>query len=171
MLHSEEAKECDGSSNSIISPPTTVSSSFGQETKEDIQASEDDRSNDSSSVVSSQRRTRASNDKFRISTKQFALTYPQCGVLRATFDSSFKEHFRPAQFASAREVHSDGNYHMHVFVSFTRRVDVRSSRYFDLAFDGAIYHPNVQSCKDRTKWLTYISKGDDHGVDAILGNS
>jgi len=104
---------------------------------------------------------------FRLCCKQFALTYPQCPVERAVFDPAFDLKFHPFEFASAREQHQDGSFHLHVYVAFPKRVDVQSSRYFDLAFAGQTYHPNVQKCKSREAWLEYIGKGDDHGADAV----
>lgn len=101
---------------------------------------------------------------FRATGKRFALTYPKCPVSRAVFDPAFQLKFRPTELVTAREKHKDGTYHLHVFVSFLKRKDVRSSRYFDVAFDGITYHPNTQLCRDRSKWLKYLSKGDDHGV-------
>lgn len=101
---------------------------------------------------------------FRIKAKQFALTYPQCPVERAVFDPAFRLKFRPREFASAREEHKDGSHHLHVFVAFDKPLDVQSARYFDVAIDAVLYHPNTQRCKSRASWLEYISKGDDHGV-------
>lgn len=101
---------------------------------------------------------------FRLQCKQFALTYPQCPVARATFDAAFKLKHSPAEFASAREEHQDGSYHLHLFVSYGKCKDVRSARAFDVAVDGVTYHCNIQKCKNRAAWLKYISKGDDHGV-------
>jgi len=104
---------------------------------------------------------------FRVSGKQFALTYPKCPVSRADFDSAFRLQHVVAEFASARELHEDGTHHLHLFVAFAKRVDVQSARYFDLSFEGKVYHPNVQLCRNKSQWLTYISKGDDHGVDEL----
>nr|WAE42211.1 MAG: replication associated protein [Cressdnaviricota sp.] len=106
---------------------------------------------------------------FRVQGKQFALTYPQCPVERAEFDPVFKAKFKPVEFASARELHKDGEYHLHVFVAFGTRRNVQSARYFDVSIKDKTYHPNTQKCKDRKKWLRYISKDGDHGVDELCG--
>jgi len=110
------------------------------------------------------KKKKARRGDFRIKAKQFALTYPQCPVDRATFDAAFRLKFSPREFASAREEHADGSHHLHLFVAFDRPVDVQSARYFDMAIDAVVYHPNTQRCKNRAAWLEYISKGDDHGV-------
>lgn len=108
------------------------------------------------------------NKKFRMQAKQYALTYPQCPVVRAAFDAEFNKRFSPHEYASARESHQDGNYHMHVFVAFKSKKNVQSARYFDVSIEGSTYHPNIQKCRSRDHWLQYIAKGDDHGVADLV---
>jgi len=116
------------------------------------------------------KRGRGRHGSFRIQARTYALTYPKCPVERSVFDEEFKRKFVPVEFASAREQHKDGSYHLHVFVDFGKRRDVQSTRYFDLAFESITYHPNIQRCKSRRKWLDYISKGRDHGVASLSGD-
>lgn len=102
---------------------------------------------------------------FRITGKQFAITYPRCEVLRDRFDQEFKSrHAGLEEYHSAREDHKDGGKHIHVFVSYRGRKDVSSARYFDITIDGITYHPNIQKCKNRRDWIKYISKGDDSSL-------
>jgi len=110
------------------------------------------------------RRKRRRVRAFRIAAKEFALTFPQCPVARPEFDAEFKRKFQPDQYASAREQHVDGHFHLHLYVAYRRRVDVQSSRHFDVSVEGSTYHPNVQKVRNRSQWLQYISKGPDHGV-------
>lgn len=107
---------------------------------------------------------------FRIQARSYAITYPRCGVDRSPFDEKFKLLFRPVSYASAREQHADGGYHMHVFADFGKKYDVRSARHFDLAIDGNTYHPNIQKCRNRKQWLVYISKGEDHSANELSGD-
>lgn len=102
--------------------------------------------------------------EFRVSSKQFALTYPQCSVLRSIFDPIFRRLFKPTEYASAREQHADGNYHLHVFCAYLKRKDVQKASYFDVSIEEHGYHPNVQACRDRAAWLKYLSKEADNGV-------
>lgn len=125
-------------------------------------------SSSTSSVQSGPSRKRRKGAKkkkraFRLSCKQYSLTYPQCPVSRAVFDEAFKLKFRPGEYASAREPHADGNFHLHLFCSYFKRLDVRSSRHFDVAIEGVNYHPNIQKTKNKLAWLEYINKGDDYG--------
>lgn len=119
---------------------------------------------DAASAAASSSACSGRGGKFRVCARSFALTYPQCAVQRADFDPVFKLKFGPAEFASAREDHADGSKHLHVFVAFKKRVDVRRARHFDVAIGGRTYHANTQRVKSRAAWLQYISKGDDHGV-------
>lgn len=104
------------------------------------------------------------SEYFRVTSKHFALTYPQCDVSRAVFTARFRELFRPAESNFAREQHQDGSYHLHVFAGFLKRVDVRSARRFDVSIEGRTYHPNIQAARSKRNWLDYISKGNDHDV-------
>jgi len=108
---------------------------------------------------------------FRLQGKQFAITFPKCPVLRDVFDEVFKGKFRPSEFASAREQHADGSFHLHLFVGYRSRKDVRSARHFDVTVDGVTYHPNIQRVRSRNQWLEYISKGEDHGVADLSGDN
>lgn len=105
---------------------------------------------------------------FRLKTKQFAITYPRCEVERSVFDDQFRLAHGPVmEFASAREAHADGGYHLHVYVAYQQAKDVQSARAFDVAIDGVTYHPNIQRCKCRADWLKYISKEHDNGVAEV----
>jgi len=103
---------------------------------------------------------------FRLQSKHFCITYPKCEVARTEFDREFKlRHTGVEEYQSAREQHKDGSYHIHVYVRYSKRLDVCNTRYFDIEFEGRGYHPNIQGCKNRGKWLEYIAKGTDTSVD------
>jgi len=146
---------------------TIVSSTSGADSNGRVIVLSGDSGSDDSSVEGSGKRGRGRHGSFRIQARTYAITYPQCPVERAVFDTEFKRKFKPSQFASAREQHQDGSYHLHLFVDFGKRRDVQSSRYFDMAFEGVTYHPNVQRCRSRKKWLAYIGKGSDHGTASL----
>ncbi|UYD39087.1 MAG: replication associated protein [Wigfec virus K19_450] len=57
----------------------------------------------------------------------------------------------------SKEKHESGSDHFHAYVSFKRKPDIRSSRFFD--YKGC--HPNLQPCKKVQAWLTYIKKDGD----------
>nr|WAE42227.1 MAG: replication associated protein [Cressdnaviricota sp.] len=116
--------------------------------------------------------------KFRMQSKEFAITYPQCDAPRDLFDKAFREAFKPDEYASAREQHVDGNFHIHLMVTYYKRKNIQSAGYFDLKIPGypgsngnkkGEYHPNIKKVQDhlggRKGWLEYMSKENDFGGD------
>lgn len=96
--------------------------------------------------------------------KDFSVTFPRCEVERAVFDAAFISQHGPfAEYVSARELHSDGGHHLHLFLRYKSRKDLRSARALDVAIDGRTFHPNIQKCRCRDDWLMYLSKESDHG--------
>jgi len=57
----------------------------------------------------------------------------------------------------SQEAHQDGNTHYHSYVRFSKKPDIRSSRFFD--FHGC--HPNIQATKKVQAWKTYVKKDGD----------
>lgn len=100
---------------------------------------------------------------FRAQTRYVLLTYAQCGDLDhwAVHDviTSY-----PAECLIGREDHADGGVHLHAFVDFGRRVNLRDARRFDV--DG--YHPNIQPCgRTPQKMLDYAIKDGDVVAGAL----
>lgn len=109
---------------------------------------------------------------FRCRAKSFALTFSRCPVERDDFDAAFKLQRGPFPvYQSARELHKDGFPHLHVFIGYFKRRDVRSARSFDVAIDGTTYHPNFSKCRSEAAWQKYISKGDDHDLAPSLSGA
>lgn len=42
----------------------------------------------------------------------------------------------------ARELHEDGNYHIHAYLELDSKINVTNPLTFDLVVDGQRYHPN-----------------------------
>ncbi len=94
---------------------------------------------------------------FRVQSRYVLLTYSQCGELDpwAVHDSITSY---PAECLIGRENHADGGIHLHAFVDFGRRINLRDSRRFDV--DGR--HPNIQPCgRTPQKMLDYAIKDGD----------
>jgi len=128
---------------------------------------------------SSQSRIRSALSIELPSTQSYVNTFTQCQYEHSAVANyvcnvcvhcvQFTQKFGPfGEFASAREQHLDGDFHIHVFVAFQRRKDVQSSRAFDIHHAGAVYHPNIQKCESRANWLKYISKEGDNGVSELV---
>lgn len=93
---------------------------------------------------------------FRFQGKSVALTYPQCPVMKENALEHLLDKFPIDEYFIAREKHEDGEWHLHMYLSFKERVRTRDVR----AFDIGIYHPNIQTCKNKGRWLRYMSKED-----------
>lgn len=68
-----------------------------------------------------------SQPRFRVQTRYVLLTYAQCGDLDEWRVHDVITSF-PAECLIARETHADGGIHLHAFVDFGRRVDIRDPR-------------------------------------------
>lgn len=84
------------------------------------------------------------------------LTYPQCPLEREQLRDFFLSLEGSSKYFIARELHSDGAYHLHAYVNFGRRRRFTTSSCFDV--DG--YHPNIQRPRSAKHVLAYCSKSD-----------
>lgn len=104
----------------------------------------------------------SSSKKFRINAQHFALTYSQCGDLSKDEVLAYITEKRPVDHVvCGLEKHEDGGNHIHVYVRFTKKINVKSERFFDV--DG--YHPNIQAMRDPRKWYNYVTKEDKNYLE------
>ena len=97
------------------------------------------------------------SQQFRLQSRYVLLTYSQCGDLDPQLVCNHLATI-PAECLIGRENHADGGTHLHAFVDFGRRVDIRDPRRFDV--EG--YHPNIQPCgRTPQKMLDYAIKDGD----------
>ena len=110
-----------------------------------------------------------SQQRFRLQARYVLLTYAQCGDLDPWVVHDVITSF-PAECLIGRETHADGGTHLHAFVDFGRKVDIRDPRRFDV--EG--FHPNIQPCgRTPQKMLDYAIKDGDvvaGGLSPILDN-
>lgn len=94
---------------------------------------------------------------FRVNATRFLLTYPQssfdCDALFETL-SALPQGISKAIIT--RELHQDGNLHVHCAVEFQRRLNSQRVSIFD--HDGR--HPNIQSCRNWSACVEYCRKED-----------
>lgn len=64
----------------------------------------------------------------------------------------------------AREKHKDGTYHLHIFLEYHKKRDIRNPRIFD---DLCGKHCNITSVRYPAKTLRYIIKDDDYVLFGI----
>lgn len=95
------------------------------------------------------------NTMFRINARNFSLTYPQTP---AGFELKIQDFLNDlpnvAYYVIGTERHADGGLHQHVALGFTSKKNIRSQTFFDI--DGQ--HPNIQSTRNITDWITYCKK-------------
>ena len=91
------------------------------------------------------------------------LTYPQCGDLtRERLRDFLVQQLGAEQFCIARELHDDGNPHLHAVVRWGRRKRFVGPDCFDV--DGR--HPNIQRPNSLSRVLAYVRKSDDTPLDS-----
>jgi len=93
---------------------------------------------------------------FRINAKSFFLTYPQCTKTKEEVKAFLESKAPLAYYLIGRELHEDGNPHIHAVVTYKKKLNVKSNRYFDLDE----FHPNVQAAKNMAALKNYITKED-----------
>lgn len=100
---------------------------------------------------------------FRIQAKNFSITCPQCPLSKEDLLKHFKT-LSPVYVIVCEEKHEDGSPHLHAFIQFGRRKNVKDCKYFD--FGG--YHFNVQATKNVQDWIDYVKKEGQWIEDGIL---
>nr|UUV61250.1 C1 [Tomato mottle leaf curl virus] len=117
--------------------------------------------------------------RFRINSKNYFLTYPKCSLTKEEALSQLLGLQTPVNklfVRVARELHEDGEPHLHVLIQFEGKLQCTNERLFDLISPtrSAHFHPNVQGAKSSSDVKSYVEKdGDfiDHGVFQIDGRS
>lgn len=95
---------------------------------------------------------------FRLNSRNFFLTYPQCGEDKSTLLTFLKSIFKHWTYICvSREVHQDGGLHLHALICCSKKTDIRGPR---LDFQG--FHGNYQAARDVNATATYIKKDGDY---------
>ncbi|AFV91331.1 replication-associated protein [Dragonfly-associated mastrevirus] len=94
---------------------------------------------------------------FRIRAQNIFLTYPRCDLdpkdAGEIIQSKMQSH-EPKYILFSRELHSDGEYHLHGLLQLSRQFSSNNPRIFDI---GA-HHPNIQSAISPKSVRDYILK-------------
>nr|UUV61484.1 C1 [Tomato mottle leaf curl virus] len=117
--------------------------------------------------------------KFLINSKNYFITYPHCSLSKEEALSQLLALKTPTNkkfIRITRELHEDGEPHLHVLIQFEGKYRCTNCRFFDLVSPtrSTHFHPNVQGAKSSSDVKTYMEKdGDfiDHGVFQIDGRS
>jgi len=94
--------------------------------------------------------------KFSYDGVHVFLTYPQCALEREQLRDFLLQVAPDCAYIICRELHDDGNPHLHAYVHFGGRRRFTSDR----AFDVEGYHPNIQKPRSGADCIKYCRKED-----------
>nr|WBU87220.1 replicase [Papaya leaf curl Haveri virus] len=117
--------------------------------------------------------------RFQIYAKNYFLTYPQCSLTKEEALSQLQNLSTPTSnkfIRVCRELHENGEPHLHVLIQFEGKFKCQNNRFFDLVSPTrpAHFHPNIQGAKSSSDVKAYVEKnGDvlDFGVFQVDGRS
>ncbi|ADV15490.1 replication-associated protein [Sida micrantha mosaic virus [Brazil:Mato grosso do sul:2:2007] - [Bolivia]] len=104
--------------------------------------------------------------RFKINAKNYFLTYPQCSLTKEETLSQLQSLTTPVNkkyIKISRELHEDGQPHLHVLIQFEGKFQCTNQRFFDLVSPSRSvhFHPNIQAAKSSSDVKSYISKDGD----------
>nr|ADR72668.1 replication initiator protein [Okra yellow mosaic Mexico virus] len=104
--------------------------------------------------------------KFRVQSKNYFLTYPQCSLSKEEALSQLQTLETPVNkkfIKICRELHENGEPHLHVLIQFEGKYQCTNNRFFDLVSPtrSAHFHPNIQGAKSSSDVKSYIDKDGD----------
>lgn len=104
---------------------------------------------------------------FRMYGMNFILTYPQCDTKKEVAVERLEQKWKDdlQGYVVCEEAHKDGTPHLHVFLKFKKRINVRSQDHFDFI---AGQHGSYEVCRSAKKSVEYVTKGGNFvakGVD------
>ncbi|ACP41023.1 replication associated protein Rep [Cotton leaf curl Gezira virus] len=105
-------------------------------------------------------------NKFRINSKNYFLTYPKCSLTKEEALSQLQNLQTPTNkkfIKICRELHENGEPHLHVLIQFEGKFNCKNQRFFDLVSPNrsAHFHPNIQGAKSSSDVKSYIDKDGD----------
>nr|QTT61733.1 replication-associated protein [Opuntia virus 2-DBG_56] len=103
---------------------------------------------------------------FCVKAKNIFLTYPQCSLSKEEALQQLQQIQLPSNnkfIKIARELHEDGQPHLHILIQFQGKVQITNNRLFDLVSPtrSAHFHPNIQGAKSSSDVKSYIDKDGD----------
>ena len=94
--------------------------------------------------------------RFNFNQKSAYLTYPNCSLSKERVKDFFVP-FGMKEYAICKELHQNGEPHIHALIIFDKKFHTRNCRVFDI--DG--HHPNIQGCRSKNDTFRYIRKDGD----------
>ncbi|CAA71980.1 AC1 [Sida yellow vein virus] len=104
--------------------------------------------------------------RFRVQSKNYFLTYPQCSLTKEEALSQLENLQTPVNkkfIKICRELHENGEPHLHVLIQFEGKYQCTNNRLFDLVSPtrSVHFHPNIQGAKSSSDVKSYIDKDGD----------
>ena len=104
---------------------------------------------------------------FHLQARSVLLTYSQCPLEKEYILSKLEDKVDVKYYSIGREHHSDGNYHLHCYLYFEKKVSSRNERLFDI--DG--FHPNIISnVRSKQGSIDYTTKEDQEPLQKLPSN-
>ncbi|APB03069.1 Rep [Common bean severe mosaic virus] len=104
--------------------------------------------------------------RFRLNAKNFFITYPKCSLTKEEALEQLRSITTPVNkkfIKICRELHENGEPHLHVLIQFEGKYQCTNNRFFDLVSTtrSAHFHPNIQGAKSSSDVKSYIDKDGD----------
>ncbi|CAJ90739.1 C1 protein [Sida yellow vein Madurai virus] len=108
----------------------------------------------------------APSKRFNIYCKNYFLTYPKCSLTKEEALSQIQNLQTPTNkkyIKVCKELHENGEPHLHVLIQFEGKYKCQNQRFFDLVSPNrsAHFHPNIQGAKSSSDVKSYIDKDGD----------
>nr|WEM04222.1 AC1 protein [Sida leaf curl virus] len=108
----------------------------------------------------------SSTRPFKINAKNYFLTYPKCSLTKEEALSQIQNLQTPTSkkyIKICRELHENGEPHLHMLIQFEGKYQCKNKRFFDLVSPNrsAHFHPNIQGAKSSSDVKSYIDKDGD----------
>nr|QEJ80518.1 replication-associated protein [Sweet potato leaf curl virus] len=104
--------------------------------------------------------------RFNIKAKNYFLTYPQCSLTKEEALEQLLNLNTPTNkkfIKICRELHENGEPHLHVLLQFEGNYQCTNQRFFDLVSPSrsSHFHPNIQRAKSSSDVKSYVDKDGD----------
>nr|WAE42224.1 MAG: replication associated protein [Cressdnaviricota sp.] len=112
---------------------------------------------------------------FRLTAKIHFITYPQCNVpleeilrqLKEKADDKYGWCVISAEDHEERvtDVTKHCGVHRHAMMEVTKVINIKDCKWWDITWEGKVYHPHVEAAKTKVKCLQYVIKDGEYIVD------
>nr|UFP62908.1 AC1 [African cassava mosaic virus] len=104
--------------------------------------------------------------RFSIQAKNVFLTYPKCSIPKEhllSFIQTLSLPSNPKFIKICRELHQNGEPHLHALIQFEGKITITNNRLFDCIHPSCStsFHPNIQGAKSSSDVKSYLDKDGD----------